>query len=63
MYATRTEVLVAPGKSLAWETFWTRVAEPGKAQPGFQVFIEAHPNSKYASTPVSGDSYEVVRQV
>ena len=37
MYATRTEVIVAPGKALAWEAFWARVSELGKAQQGFQV--------------------------
>jgi hypothetical protein len=35
----------------------------GSQIPQIQALIEAHPNSKYASTPVSGESYEVVRQV
>jgi len=35
----------------------------GSQIPQIQALIEAHPNSKYASTPVSGDRYEVVRQV
>ena len=37
MYATRTEVMVAPGKARAWEAFWAKVSELGKAQPGFQA--------------------------
>jgi len=35
----------------------------GSQIPQIQALIEAHPNSKFASTPVSGDRYEVVRQV
>ena len=37
MYATRTEVMVAPGKALAWEAFWAKISELGKAQQGFQA--------------------------
>jgi heme-degrading monooxygenase HmoA len=37
MYATRTEVMVVPGKALAWEGFWAKVSELGKAQQGFQA--------------------------
>ena len=40
-----------------------RSAVLGSPIPQIQAYIEAHPNSKYASTPVSGDTYEVVRQV
>src|ERR1700674_2007276 len=37
MYATRTETMVVPGKALAWEAFWAKVSELGKAQQGFQA--------------------------
>jgi heme-degrading monooxygenase HmoA len=37
MYATRTELMVAPGKARAWEAFWAKVSELGKAQQGFQA--------------------------
>jgi heme-degrading monooxygenase HmoA len=37
MYAIRTEVKVGPGKALAWEAWWTKASELGKAQQGFQV--------------------------
>ena len=37
MYATRTEVMVVAGKTLAWEAWWTRLIEMAKAQQGFQA--------------------------
>src|SRR5262245_496624 len=36
MYAIRTEVIVLPGQVRAFETWWARLSELGKAQPGFQ---------------------------
>ncbi len=37
MYATRTELMVVPGKARAWEAWWAKVSELGKAQQGFQA--------------------------
>lgn len=37
MYAVRTEVMVSPGKAIAYEAWWARIIELGKAQQGFQA--------------------------
>lgn len=40
-----------------------RAASPGSQIPQLQAFAGAHPPSEHASTPPSGEGYEVVQQV
>jgi len=40
-----------------------RAASPGTQIPQLQAFVGAHPTSEHASTPPSGESYEVVQPV
>jgi heme-degrading monooxygenase HmoA len=40
-----------------------RAASPGSQIPQLQAFVGAHPASEYASAPLSGEVYEVVRSV
>src|SRR2546428_2006892 len=37
MYAIRTEVMVVPGKTRAWEACWAQLSSLTKAQHGFQT--------------------------
>jgi len=36
MYAIRTEVMVVPGQTRAWETWWAQLSGMAKVQQGFQ---------------------------